>query len=156
MSDLIEDAKMEINNLHASVNAINRCKAVAGRILDTPTLAYGWKNKGSMDYIPLLGALSTNQMKELENTILKMLNQNIKDAEEQLRSSIRQQDMEENVKSSGKPLRELTEQEIMDRDHWKKRALSYLRDRPCEVCKCHTEHGCSEWSCVFEEEVKEK
>lgn len=29
--------------------------------------------------------------------------------------------------------------------------LSYLKDRPCEVCKCHTEHGCSEWSCVFEE-----
>jgi len=34
--------------------------------------------------------------------------------------------------------------------------LRHLKDRPCEVCKCHTEYGCSKWSCVFEEEVKEK
>ena len=28
--------------------------------------------------------------------------------------------------------------------------LSYLTDRPCAVCKCHTEDGCSKWECVFE------
>ena len=25
----------------------------------------------------------------------------------------------------------------------------YLTDRPCSVCKFHTEHGCSKWECVF-------
>ena len=27
---------------------------------------------------------------------------------------------------------------------------SYLTDRPCAVCKCHTDDGCSKWECVFE------
>ena len=28
--------------------------------------------------------------------------------------------------------------------------LNCLTDRPCEVCKFHTETGCSQWSCIFE------
>lgn len=30
--------------------------------------------------------------------------------------------------------------------------LARLTDRPCNVCKFHTENGCAKWSCVFEEE----
>lgn len=30
--------------------------------------------------------------------------------------------------------------------------LACLNDRPCNVCKFHTENGCARWSCVFEEE----
>ena len=30
--------------------------------------------------------------------------------------------------------------------------LACLTDRPCDVCKFHTEKGCGRWSCVFEEE----
>lgn len=30
--------------------------------------------------------------------------------------------------------------------------LACLTDRPCDVCKFHTEKGCKKWSCVFEEE----
>lgn len=30
--------------------------------------------------------------------------------------------------------------------------LACLEDRPCNVCKYHTEKGCERWSCVFEEE----
>lgn len=30
--------------------------------------------------------------------------------------------------------------------------LACLNDRPCDVCKFHTENGCARWSCVFEEE----
>ena len=30
--------------------------------------------------------------------------------------------------------------------------LVCLTDRPCNVCKFHTENGCERWSCVFEEE----
>ena len=30
--------------------------------------------------------------------------------------------------------------------------LSCLTDRPCDVCKFHTENGCDRWECVFEEE----
>ena len=33
--------------------------------------------------------------------------------------------------------------------------LACLKDRPCGVCKHHTEDGCSKWSCVFDEEPKE-
>lgn len=25
-----------------------------------------------------------------------------------------------------------------------------LTDRPCEVCKHHSENGCTEWKCIFE------
>lgn len=28
--------------------------------------------------------------------------------------------------------------------------LACLTDRPCDVCKFHTENGCTEWYCVFE------
>lgn len=30
--------------------------------------------------------------------------------------------------------------------------LACLTDRPCDVCKFHTENGCKRWKCVFEEE----
>ena len=30
--------------------------------------------------------------------------------------------------------------------------LSCLTDRPCAVCKHHTDNGCSQWKCVFEEQ----
>lgn len=30
--------------------------------------------------------------------------------------------------------------------------LACLEDRPCNVCKYHTEKGCKRWACVFEEE----
>lgn len=33
--------------------------------------------------------------------------------------------------------------------------LACLNDRPCNVCKFHTENGCARWSCVFEEEPDE-
>lgn len=33
-----------------------------------------------------------------------------------------------------------------------KDALACLTDRPCDVCKFHTEKGCKKWTCVFEEE----
>lgn len=29
--------------------------------------------------------------------------------------------------------------------------LACLIDRPCSVCKFHTERGCAKWACVFEE-----
>lgn len=29
--------------------------------------------------------------------------------------------------------------------------LECLTDRPCTVCKFHTDAGCERWSCVFEE-----
>lgn len=29
--------------------------------------------------------------------------------------------------------------------------LACLKDRPCDVCKMRTEHGCSSWECVFEQ-----
>lgn len=32
---------------------------------------------------------------------------------------------------------------------------SYLTDRPCAVCKCHTEDGCSKWECVFERRIND-
>ena len=31
------------------------------------------------------------------------------------------------------------------------RKLSYLTGRPCEVCSCHSENGCSAWECAFDE-----
>lgn len=34
--------------------------------------------------------------------------------------------------------------------------LACLNDRPCSVCKFHTESGCEQWSCVFEEEPEEE
>lgn len=36
-----------------------------------------------------------------------------------------------------------------------KELLACLTDRPCEVCKFHTEQGCSSWNCVFEGEIEE-
>ena len=30
--------------------------------------------------------------------------------------------------------------------------LACLNDRPCDVCKFHTEKGCERWNCIFEEE----
>ena len=33
--------------------------------------------------------------------------------------------------------------------------LSCLTDRPCEVCKFHTDLGYSKWSCVFEGKTEE-
>lgn len=33
--------------------------------------------------------------------------------------------------------------------------LACLTDRPCSVCKHHTEKGCERWNCVFEEEPDE-
>lgn len=30
-------------------------------------------------------------------------------------------------------------------------SLSALTKRPCEACKYHTEKGCSQWDCIFEE-----
>ena len=34
--------------------------------------------------------------------------------------------------------------------------LSYLTDRPCEVCKFNEDgNGCKKWTCVFEEGGKE-
>ena len=30
--------------------------------------------------------------------------------------------------------------------------LECLTDRPCTVCKFHTDAGCERWACVFEEE----
>ena len=30
--------------------------------------------------------------------------------------------------------------------------LSCLTDRPCAVCKYHSDNGCSQWKCVFEQE----
>lgn len=29
--------------------------------------------------------------------------------------------------------------------------LACLKDRPCNVCKMRTEHGCNSWECVFEQ-----
>jgi len=34
--------------------------------------------------------------------------------------------------------------------------LACLTDRPCAVCKFHTEKGCNRWTCVFEEEPQSK
>ncbi|MBQ1294659.1 MAG: hypothetical protein IIY21_11510 [Clostridiales bacterium] len=33
--------------------------------------------------------------------------------------------------------------------------LACLKDRPCSVCKFHTD-GCSRWTCVFEDEPEEQ
>ena len=30
------------------------------------------------------------------------------------------------------------------------KTLTYLKDRPCDVCKFQTENGCMEWYCAFE------
>lgn len=34
--------------------------------------------------------------------------------------------------------------------------LACLKDRPCDVCKMRTEHGCSSWECVFEQTPDEE
>ena len=34
--------------------------------------------------------------------------------------------------------------------------LACLTDRPCTVCKFHSEEGCGKWNCVFEEEPEDK
>lgn len=31
------------------------------------------------------------------------------------------------------------------------KSLLVLTKRPCEACKYHTEKGCSQWDCIFEE-----
>ena len=31
--------------------------------------------------------------------------------------------------------------------------LACLKDRPCDVCKFHTDKGCDKWKCVFESEL---
>ena len=28
---------------------------------------------------------------------------------------------------------------------------NYITDRPCCVCKFHTDDGCKKWTCVFDE-----
>ena len=33
--------------------------------------------------------------------------------------------------------------------------LACLKDRPCSVCKFHT-NGCSQWTCIFEDEPEEQ
>ena len=30
--------------------------------------------------------------------------------------------------------------------------LACLTDRPCAVCKYHSDNGCTQWKCVFEEQ----
>lgn len=34
--------------------------------------------------------------------------------------------------------------------------LACLTDRPCTVCKFHSEEGCCKWFCVFEEEPEDE
>jgi len=34
--------------------------------------------------------------------------------------------------------------------------LACLTDRPCTVCKFHSDEGCEKWRCVFEEEPEEQ
>ena len=34
--------------------------------------------------------------------------------------------------------------------------LACLTDRPCTVCKFHSENGCGKWNCVFEEEPEDE
>ena len=29
--------------------------------------------------------------------------------------------------------------------------IQCLTDRPCSVCKYHSEKGCSQWNCIFDE-----
>ena len=31
--------------------------------------------------------------------------------------------------------------------------IRHLKDRPCEACEYHGEHGCCKWSCVFDEMI---
>lgn len=31
--------------------------------------------------------------------------------------------------------------------------ISHITDRPCDVCDCHTENGCTQWKCVFCDEL---
>ena len=33
-----------------------------------------------------------------------------------------------------------------------KELFECLVDRPCEACKFHSENGCSQWNCVFDEQ----
>ena len=34
----------------------------------------------------------------------------------------------------------------------RKEMLACLTDRPCAVCKYHSDNGCTQWKCVFEEQ----
>ena len=34
----------------------------------------------------------------------------------------------------------------------RKLMLACLTDRPCAVCKYHSDNGCTQWKCVFEEQ----
>lgn len=36
------------------------------------------------------------------------------------------------------------------------RNMELLTDRPCSVCKNHTDNGCSAWMCPFEEVTHEE
>lgn len=38
----------------------------------------------------------------------------------------------------------------------RKEILACLTDRPCTVCKFHSENGCGKWNCVFEEEPEDE
>lgn len=31
--------------------------------------------------------------------------------------------------------------------------ISHITDRPCDVCEFHTEQGCTQWKCVFCDEL---
>lgn len=31
--------------------------------------------------------------------------------------------------------------------------ISHITDRPCDVCDCHTENGCTQWKCVSCDEL---
>jgi len=35
------------------------------------------------------------------------------------------------------------------------RKMSYIKDRPCDVCKIRDADGCKKWTCVFEDDGKE-
>lgn len=37
----------------------------------------------------------------------------------------------------------------------RKEMLACLTDRPCAVCKYHSDNGCTQWKCVFEQETCE-
>jgi len=32
-------------------------------------------------------------------------------------------------------------------------SISHITDRPCDVCEFHTEQGCTQWKCVFCDEL---
>lgn len=32
-------------------------------------------------------------------------------------------------------------------------SISHLNNRPCDACEFHTENGCTQWTCVFCDEL---